>query len=127
MNEVIKCKVRDIKSRKDRSGRWEIRLEQRHLPDIARVLRGNTIKLKFHRVEFAAHTGIAALGKPSQYFWINTHKDEAGPLKSILQNQGYQPNDEIMLSIDSLSRIATVMIAKSSSRNKSHQNKEIAS
>lgn len=105
MNEVIRCKVRDIK---DSTGRWELRVEQQILPDVIQRLAGNPIKLKFREANYVAHTGIAAKGKPNQYFWINTHQDEAGPIKNILKVHGYKPNDGVVLAIDEANRVISV-------------------
>ncbi len=105
MNELVKCKVRDIK---DSSDRWEIRLEGQILPPVIEKLAGHPIKLKFDAEEYGAYTGIAAKDKPSQYFWINTHKDDAGPIGDILKAHGYKPNDQIVLSIDEVNRVVSV-------------------
>lgn len=97
MGELIKCKVRDIK---DSSGRWEVRLESNALPGIVQDVTGKQIRLRFSDGDYLAHTGIASIGGPSQYFWLNTHKNESGPIKDILIAHGYKPNDEIFLHPD---------------------------
>lgn len=108
MNEVLRCKVRDIK---DSAGRWEIRLERRNIPTRILTLAGNQIIFRLSGTAYTAHTGIACRGKPGQYFWINTHANEAGPIKNILKSHGYQPNDELLLVMNAEQRTAYVTSA----------------
>lgn len=107
MNQLVKCKVRDITS-KGSARRWEIRLERRIPQPVIEKLAGRSIKLKFDAEQYGAHTGIAAKGKPCQYFWINTRRDEAGPIRDILVAHGYKQNDAIELSIDAVNHVASV-------------------